>query len=140
MDQKNKLIIQVLISKDIHKYQLGLALLEIMVITPPCQSRMWDYQWLSQPNGYSSHSYSSVNASIWQEVGVPTPKPFIHIWEGEDVSLIHMSVVYDNGAGSIRYIAGFDGVQLQVIFTIFTHILVGLKLIQVEIIHSRVGQ
>lgn len=108
--------------------------------TPPCQTRLWDYQWLTQANGIASHSYSSWNASIWQEVGVPTPKPFIHFWEGEEVSLIHMSVVYDNGTGSIRYIAGFDGVRLQVIFTIFMHILVGLKLIQVEIIHSRVGQ
>lgn len=111
-----------------------------MVITPPCQSRMWDYQWLPQPNGYASHSYSSVNASIWQEVGVSTPKPFIHIWEGEDVSLIHMSDIHVDGVGGIRYIAGLDGVRLQVIFMIFTQMLVGLRLIQVEIIHLKVAQ
>ena len=137
MDQKNKSIIQVLINKDIHRYRLGLALLEIMVNTPPCQTRMWDYQWISQTNGYATHSYPSINSSIWQEVGVPTPKPFIHIWQGEDVSLIHMSVIYDNGNGSIRYIAGFEGVQLQVICMIHTQMLVGLRLIQVEIIHLK---
>ena len=106
-----------------------------MVITPPCQTRMWDYQWISQTNGYATHSYPSINCSIWQEVGVPTPKPFIHFWEGEEVSLIHMSVVYDNGTGSIRYIAGFDGVRLQVIFMINMPKVDGLKLYQVEIIH-----
>ena len=111
-----------------------------MVITPPCQTRMWDYQWLTQANGIASHSYSSWNASIWQEVGVPTPKPFIHIWEGEDVSLIHMSVVYDNGTGSIRYIAGFDGVRLQVIFMINMPTLDGPKFYQVAILHSIVDQ
>ena len=81
--------------------------------TPPCQSGLGDYQWLAHPGGHSSHSYSSVNASIWQKVGAPTPKPFIHIWEGEDVSLIHMSDIHVDGVGGIRYIAGLEGVQLR---------------------------
>lgn len=108
--------------------------------TPPCQSGLGDYQWLTHPGGHSSHSYSSVNASIWQKVGVPTPKPFIHFWEGEDVSLIHMSVVYDNGNGSIRYIAGFDGVQLQVIESVHTQTLDGLKLIWKDLMNMQAGQ
>ena len=103
--------------------------------TPPCQSGLWDYQWLTHPGGHSSHSYASVNASIWQKVGVPTPKPFVHIWEGEDVSLIHMSDIHGDGSGYIRYIAGFDGVRLQVIFMINMPKADGLKLYQVEIIH-----
>ena len=140
MDQKNKSITQVLINKVIHKYLLGLVLLEIMVHTPPFQIRLWDYQWLLQPNGISSHSYSSWNASIWQEVGVYTPKPFIHIWQGEDVSLIHMSVIYDSGNGSIRYIAGFEGVELLVIYTIDMQIAVGLRLIREDIIHLKAVQ
>ena len=96
---------------------------------------MWDYQWLTQANGIASHSYSSWNASIWQEVGVPTPKPFLHIWGGEDVSLIHMSDIHDDGYGYIRYIAGFDGVLLRVIFMINMQKADGLKLYLVEIIH-----
>ena len=104
-------------------------------MTPPCQTRMWDYQWISQTNGYATHSYPSINASIWQEVGVPTPKPFIHIWEGEDVSLIHMSDIHVDGVGGIRSIAGLDGVQLQVIFTMNMPAADGLKLYHLEIIH-----
>jgi len=51
-----------------------------------------------------------------------------------------MSVVYDNGNGSVRYIAGFDGVQLQVIYTTNMQIVAGQKYYQVEIIHLSLGQ
>lgn len=40
-----------------------------------------------------------------------TPKPFLHYWQGEEVSLIHMFTVTGDGSGLIRYIAGFEGVN-----------------------------
>ena len=66
--------------------------------TPPCQSGLGDYQWLTHPGGHSSHSYSSVNASIWQKVGVPTPY-ITHIQYGHLVGGACNSAGYNSYRG-----------------------------------------